>query len=228
MSFSRAVPAQLEAVTYLETIAKHIPHSRLRLGGHSKGGNLAIYAASYCNKRIQKRISRVYSNDGPGFSPEVINSGGYRAIRERIESYVPQSSVIGMLFEHEDDYTVVKSSQTGLMQHSLYSWEVSHNDVIRLDRVTQGSFFIDRTLKEWIGGLDREQRRRFAEALFDLLSATEARSVPELTARWFKNAGIMIQSLNTIDEPTKAIISKTISALFRAVKNNITLLMSEK
>ncbi|GHU89595.1 hypothetical protein FACS189476_08770 [Spirochaetia bacterium] len=226
MSFSTAVPAQLEAVPYLEKMARRI-RGNLRLGGHSKGGNLAVYAAAFCDKKFQRRISAIYSNDAPGFNREVIASQGYRAIKKRIHAFIPQSSIIGMLFEHDDDYTVVKSTQTGIMQHDVYSWEVSHNDVIRLDTVTQGSHFIDRTLKEWIGGMDREQRQRFTDALYDILSSTEAKSLPDLTMRWFKNAGLMIQTYKDIDDSTRDIISQTVSALFKSARNNIYTLLPE-
>ncbi|MDR0589687.1 MAG: DUF2974 domain-containing protein [Spirochaetaceae bacterium] len=224
MSFSAAVPAQLEAVAYLEEMAKQI-RGPLRIGGHSKGGNLAVYAAAFCHKKIQSRITAIYSNDAPGFHRTVMDSAGYRAIREKIISFVPQDSVIGMLFEHDDDYTVVKSTQAGLMQHDVYSWEVIHNDVVRLDRVTQGSRFIDRTLKEWIGSLDERRREQFTEALYAILSSTEAKSFPELGAGWLKNAGIMIQSLKDIDEQTRELIFSVIAALFKAAKNNINTLL---
>jgi hypothetical protein len=224
MGFSSAVPAQLEAVSYLEKMAGRLRGS-LRLGGHSKGGNLAVYAAAFCDKKVQRRISAIYSNDAPGFSREVIRSAGYQSIKEKIYAFIPQSSIIGMLFEHDDDYTVVKSTQTGIMQHDVYSWEVSRSDVIRLDTVTQGSHFVDRTLKEWIGGMNNEQRQRFTDALYDILNSTEAKSLPKLTAGWFKNAGLMIQTYKDIDDSTRDIISQTISALFKSAKNNIYTLL---
>jgi hypothetical protein len=220
------VPAQLEAVSYLEKTARRI-RGPLRIGGHSKGGNLAVYAAAFCRKKIQSRITVIYSNDAPGFHRTVMDSAGYQAIRGKICAFVPQDSVIGMLFEHEDDYTVVKSTQTGLMQHDVYFWEVIHNDVVRLDAVTQGSRFIDRTLKEWIGGLDKTQREQFTEALYTILSSTEAKSFPELGARWLKNTGLMIQSLTSVDESTRDLIFKTVAALLKAAKNNINTLQPQ-
>jgi hypothetical protein len=227
MSFSTPIPAQLEAVAYLEKTAARIRGS-LRLGGHSKGGNLAIYAAAFCDRRIRRRIRAVYSNDAPGFSRAVISSPGYRAISGRIQSFVPQSSVVGMLFEHEDDYTVVRSTQTGLMQHDVYSWQVTRDDVERLDRVSEGSRFMDRTLKEWIGGLSREELRRFSDTLYSILGSTRADSLPKLSSGWLKNAGLMIRTFKDIDEPTRKLIRKTLAALFRAAGNNITTLLPGK
>jgi hypothetical protein len=223
MSFSDVVPAQAEAVSYLEEMARR-QRGSLRIGGHSKGGNLAVYAASFCPKKIQRRITAIYSNDGPGFSQAVIQSPGYRAIREKIRAFVPQDSVVGMLFEHDEDYTVVKSAQSGLMQHDVYFWEVTHNDVVRLDGVTRESHFINRTLKEWIGGLDRERREQFIETLYNILSSTEAKSFPELGAGWLKNTLLMLQSLTSLDESTRQLMADTLAALFRAAKNNISTL----
>jgi hypothetical protein len=132
-----------------------------------------------------------------------------------------------MLFEHDEDYSVVKSTQTGIMQHDVYSWQVNHNDVIRLDKVSQESHFFDRTLNDWIGGMDKEQRQRFTDALYDILSSTEAKSLPELTAGWLKNAGLMIQTYKDIDDATRDVISQSLSALFKSAKNNIYTLLKK-
>jgi hypothetical protein len=226
MSFNAVVPAQREAVLYLEKMAGQT-RGPLRLGGHSKGGNLAVYAAAFCDKKIQARITAIYSNDAPGFNPSVLKSSGYRAIRKKITAFIPQDSVIGMLFEHDDEYPVVKSAQTGLMQHDVYSWEVTYNDLVRLDNVTQGSRFIARTLKEWMGGLDETQREQFTEALYTVLSSTEAKSFPELGDSWLKNTGLMIQSLTSVDESTRELIFSVIAALFKAAKHNIDTLLPQ-
>jgi hypothetical protein len=227
MTFTAEVPAQREAVLYLERMARKIS-GPLRAGGHSKGGNLAVYAASFCSGGVRKRITEIYCNDAPGFSSRVIASEGYRAIQKKIISFVPESSVVGMLFEHGENYTVVKSTQLGLLQHDIYSWEVTYNDVIRLDKVNKQSRFIDKTIKEWIAGLDKEQRQGFAEALYNILNSTKASSIPELTADWFKNATLMIQSLTNINETSRDMVFKTIGALFQAAKNNLNTLLPPK
>jgi hypothetical protein len=130
-----------------------------------------------------------------------------------------------MLFEHGVPYTVVKSSRWGLMQHDVYSWEVTRNDLVRLDSLTSRSRFIDRTLKEWIGGLDAKERERFTDALYAVLSSTEAKSFFELGAGWLKNAVLMVQSLAGVNESTRDLLFRTIAALLRAAKNNIWTLL---
>ena len=224
MCFNEVVPAQIEAVHYLEKMA-HKTNGPLRIGGHSKGGNLAIYAASQCSAKIQRRITDIYSNDAPGFHEKVIASDGFTEIKSRIHSFIPQESVVGLLLEHGNDHCVIKSAQTGLRQHELHSWEVTHNDMVHLDSITQGSQFINKTLREWISELDIEHREQFFEALYTILSASQAKSLPELGSSWFRNASLMLKSLGNIDDSTRALIRKTLASLISTARRNIDTLL---
>jgi len=224
MSFKEVIPAQIEGVYYLEQMASMIK-GPLRIGGHSKGGNLAVYAAALCRNKIQKRITAIYSNDAPGFHKNVIASDGFAAVKDRIHSFVPRSSIVGMLLEHSCDYSVIHSSRTGLLQHELYSWGVTYNDMIHVDEVTQGSRFVDKTLKEWIGNLNVAQREQFFDALYAILSASQAKSLYEIESSWFTATRRIIKSLGHIDESTKALIHKTLAALVSAARKNIDTLL---
>mgnify|MGYP000780721467 FL=1 len=113
MSFKAPVPSQLQALDYLEMIAKK-KRGKFRIGGHSKGGNIAVYAAAFTGSEIQKRIMQVHNFDGPGFTKDIIDQMSQGEISERIRTIVPQSSVIGMLLEHEESYEVVASTQLGI------------------------------------------------------------------------------------------------------------------
>ncbi|MDR0502994.1 MAG: DUF2974 domain-containing protein [Treponema sp.] len=228
MSFKEVIPAQKEAVNYLEKMAYTIK-GPIRLGGHSKGGNLAVYAASNCDKKIQKRITEIYSNDAPGFHKKIIESEGFAQIRKRVQSFIPQGSVVGKFLEQGCDYRVVKSSQIGLLQHELYSWEVTHNDMVYVDDVSVGSRFVDKTLREWIGNLDNEKREQFFDALFTIIFATEAKSLVELERSRLKAAGRMIKALGKFDISTRRLIRNTIMELFRSATRNIdTFIKPEK
>lgn len=147
MSFTCPVPAQKSAVEYLEQVASKTT-GELILGGHSKGGNLAVYAAAFCKQALQGRIATVYNFDGPGFSQKVIKAEGYINICNKVTTYVPQSSIVGMLLEHEEKYTIIHSNQLGIMQHDIYSWMVERNHLVTLREITNSSKVIDRTLKQ--------------------------------------------------------------------------------
>lgn len=178
LSFLDLVPAQLEAAAYVQECAEQFS-GPLHLAGHSKGGNLAIAGASLCPMKARDRIKSVYSFDGPGFTSYLLARPGYQELRTRIRSFVPKSSVVGLLLTHEEPHTVVDSDQRGLFQHDLYSWQVLGGDFVRLEEVSAGSRLIDRTLKDWLSGLTNAQRETVADTLYELLSSGDASTVRE-------------------------------------------------
>lgn len=222
MSFMPQVPSQVDAVAYLERQAA-VLKSGLRLGGHSKGGNLAAYAASFCASSVRERIIQVYNNDGPGFDRPIIASSGYQSVCRQMHTLVPQSSIVGMLLEHEEDYTIIRSRQIGLMQHDPYSWEVERNGFVTLDAVTGSSRFIDRTLKDWLTVMSVSERAMVIDTLYEILEATEAKTRTELTTGWYKNARIILKSLKQIDGPTRQVIQQVLSALVQSARDNLFL-----
>jgi hypothetical protein len=166
----------------------------------------------------------IFSNDAPGFNRDVLQSEGYKAIRDKIRSFIPQSSIIGMLFEHGEKYTVVKSNESGFLQHCLYTWEVLADHLVTLDTVSREGKFISKTLDDWIGRMEKTQRRQFVEALYTILSATRAQTVSELSADALKSAIAMAQFFGNLDKDTRAVIFKTLAELVKAGKNNLPLL----
>jgi hypothetical protein len=227
MAFRDVIPSQLEAVNYVEKTARKTKGS-LSICGHSKGGNLAAYSSAFCGKKNQKRIIAVYCYDSPGFNQKVIESKEFNAVKNRIRSYIPQGSVVGMLLEHGNKHTVVKSRETGLMQHSLYSWEVTHNDMIHVNNVTQGSLFVDKTIREWIGGLENDQREKFIEAVYTILTSSEMNTIHDIENSRLAAAGRIIKSLGNIDEPARKLIFHVLSELFRSAGRNIDTLFKPK
>ena len=168
MSFQQTIPAQRKAVQYTHDVAIALPYP-LWLGGHSKGGNLAVFAAAKADPIIQKRILRVFNNDGPGFTEYLMGDPGYRAMVPKIQTYIPESSVIGMLLEHQEPYTVVKSRQVSIMQHEPSSWEVLGAGFITTEEVTENSQLLNQTIKTWLAGMSKEDRNAFVDTVFDLL-----------------------------------------------------------
>lgn len=221
MSFMAAVPAQKDAVRYLNRAASS-DETRLRVGGHSKGGNLAAYAAAFCEPEAQARVEAVYKNDGPGFSAAALRKPGYRAVRSRIRAYVPQSSIVGMLLENDEDRVVVRSRKSGIMQHDPYSWEVLGADFVRMEGLSSESRYVDQTLKEWIGAMSPEQRERFIEALYDVLTATGAKDLTELSRDWLKHALAINRTLKAMDAPTRKVLDDTLALLWKSAAGNLS------
>ena len=206
MSFLMPVPAQLLAVQYLERIANRLG-GRFFVGGHSKGGNLAVYAAVRCAPEVKERLLTVFNNDGPGFDRDFIEGADYAGIRPKLRTIVPHSSVVGMLLEHEETYEVIKSNATGLLQHNAFSWEVLGGSFIHLDTVTNESRLIDSTLKGWLDEMTPEAREQFVNSLFDTLSEANVKTLTELSAERVK----LLKAWGSLDAKTRSVILKCIS-----------------
>ena len=209
MSFMPTIPAQLEAAEYLDKIAKRV-YGKLRVGGHSKGGNLAVYASTKCSPKTQKRILNVYNYDAPGFSREFFALPEYRAISERVKSVVPQSSVVGMLFENDGRYSVVKSTVSGLMQHDAFSWEILGTDFITLEELTKESRDMTQVMNQWLSKMDMESRKKFVNAIYEILVATKATTITELN----DDKALILKALRNTDKETRRMVFKTLGLLF--------------
>ena len=214
MSFQQTVPAQRLALEYTELFAS-IHLMPLRLGGHSKGGNLAVYAGAGVSPDIQKRILEVYNNDGPGFSEDFITDSGYLRIVPKIKTFVPQSSVIGMLLEHEEPYIVIRSNQVSLLQHEIYSWEVIGKRFVEMESITADSRFLDLTIKNWIAEMTPQERNILVDALYDLLSSGEVDSALDIFR--LKNIRHYLKALSTNGNMRK-LFSDELRSLVAAAK----------
>lgn len=220
MSFQELVPSQLDSVQYLEQIANLYPEKQIYIGGHSKGGNLAVYAAAFSSFTTKQKVKLVYNNDGPGFHENIIHCQEYQEILPRVHTFLPQSSIIGRLLNHEEKTTILKSTQTGIMQHDLYTWQVMGDHFVE-DQFTNSSEFIDHTITDWLKEVSPEQRGRFIDTLFEILNATQAQTLSEMGAKWFSSAKTMLKTYQKADEESKEIVLKTLSSLFHIAKNNI-------
>lgn len=220
MGFLSAVPAQLSAVEYMNYVGGKFG-GELVVGGHSKGGNLACYGAAFCAREVQERVTYTYNNDGPGFQENVTTQPGFQAIQGKIHTFVPQTSIIGMLLDHENDYTVIHSTQTGILQHDPYTWEVLGRDFIRLEKVDAGSRILDGTMKKWLGNMEPEQRGVFVNTLFEMLMSTKAESIQQLPMSLLKNAGGLAKSYMKEDAETKEAMTEAMKLLLKSAKETV-------
>ena len=224
MAFSDSVPAQRAAAAYAEEFAARHP-VLLRFGGHSKGGNLAVYAASKAPEQIRRRILTVYNLDGPGFTEGFLSHDGYLSMVPKIRTIIPESSIIGILLEHRGDFTVIASRQVGALQHEPYSWEIMAGDFIRVKQMSGHSQFVDRTIKNWIRDMSKEERSAYVEALFGLLSAGGANTVQDLLHP--KNIRSFFSTLKA-DESTRKLLTAEFTELMKAAASALPRYSKEK
>ena len=224
LAYLPEVPAQRQAVAYAQQMAQQYPRRRLRMGGHSKGGNLAIWAGVFVPPNIQRRIVRVWSNDGPGFLADLRKLPEYQCLAIRIESIVPESSVVGMLLNHEENQIIVESSQSGLLQHDGFSWMVMGDHFLRIESLSRKSRISDLALKEWVDRMSVEQKVRFVNGLFDVLSASGAETLTDLKDEKLKNAAAMIRAMKDMEKDTREALIYAVKLLF---ESNFKVLLDE-
>lgn len=219
MAFTRPVAGQFLAKKYLDKVGTCLGKPFL-VGGHSKGGNFAVYAAMNVSEELKKQILRIYSFDGPGFRPEILKSGDYDSISDRIFKYIPGSSVVGMLLEEHEDYRIVECHSVGLLQHNPYNWLVRDNGFIKRESLYKSSQFMDRAINEWILTLNDEQLKLFGETLFHILEGCEMQNMIEIAASPKKGINNMIRALKEVDEESREKIYQILKILGDILKDN--------
>ena len=219
MAFLTPVPGQAISVEYLNRVARRFG-GPLYVGGHSKGGNLAVYSAMNCNPDIQDRIRKIYSMDGPGFRPEVLRECDYGKIADRVVKILPNSSLVGMIFESGMYFQVVKSKTFGLLQHDPYTWLVTGNHLVRADRLYERRQQMDNNLNQWILSLNEQQLRTFVDTLYQVITASQADNLIDFTAEWKKSMNGVIAALKEVDEETVEALKEIVGSLFEIAREN--------
>jgi len=220
MAFTSPVPAQIEGVAYLHTVANMISCD-LRIGGHSKGGNIAVYSSIMSSSSVQKRIIQVFSHDGPGFREDFFLSNGYLVMKDRINKTLPQSSLVGLIFQQQEGYLVVKSNRIWFLQHDPFSWIIEGDDFQYTTSVTKSATYINNTLMHWMNMFGEQKRELFINTLFQILQATEATTIYDLTGDWHKRAVSILGAMRDIDDDTRTFMLQAIRSLIVLALRNI-------
>ena len=203
MSYLEEIPAQADAVAYLNAVAARTKGG-LYVGGHSKGGNLAAYAGMFVDEATRARIQTVYNFDGPGFNEATISSEAFGKVDMRIRTFVPQSSMIGILMWHREPFTIVRSNGVGVFQHDAYTWQILGGGFMTLTERTGHSHFADDTIKRWLEELSPDMRRQAIDGIYAVLSASGGMNVSELFEA--RNTMSVLKAAGAMDEKTKSAV----------------------
>ncbi len=213
MAYLSPVPGQAYSVKYLHMVTGKL-HKPFFIGGHSKGGNLAVYSAMKCIPQVQERILKIYNMDGPGFRPEVLDECGYEKIADKVIKILPHSSLVGMIFEKDIRYRVVESKTFGLAQHNPFTWIVKDGKFIEVDGIYERRRLLNTAINEWILSLDEKQLKTFVDTLYQVISASQAENLIEFTADWKKSMNKVVSALKEIDEQTAQMLKEIVKSLF--------------
>ena len=224
MAFMLPVPAQKEALNYVEKVTKLIPR-KFYIGGHSKGGNLAVYAGCNLSNSLSTRIIKIYSHDGPGFIKEFLTTSNYQNIKDKIEKIVPSSSIIGMLLYTNENYKIIKSSARGILEHDPFSWLINENNFIILKKLSDGTVFTNKVINDFLSSLSKKEREIFIDSLFTVLKSTNLTTLDEISKNFIVKLPNILIAIYKLDDVNKKYIIKTIKALIKSCLTNLSLLI---
>lgn len=218
LSYMSSTEGQKLAVDYLR---KNFSDTalKLRVGGHSKGGNFAAFASSFAGARVQKQILAVYCNDSPGFRDEVTSRPEYKEIMDRTINIIPQDSIIGRLLNGGRSATVVRSSRKGIMQHDALSWEVLGNRFVNTQR-SGDSIYLEKVLNEWLENVDDAARRVFVDQIFGILQALGADTVKDMKDISLRDLADAIQMVKGLPKEQQSEMSDVIKKLVASGSKN--------
>ncbi len=202
LAYLDEVPAQRKAAYYLDSLPLK-DGDTLYVGGHSKGGNLAVWGAVHASERVKSAIRNVYSNDGPGFTEAMIRSDAYKSLSDRLTFLLPQSSLVGLLLANDATYQIVKSRTLGVFQHNGLSWNVMGPAFVREEKLSGRAVRTDTVVRERIDSMSREEKAAFVEMFFEILESTGATTLTELANGKVKTAVAMLKTYQAFDKEKK-------------------------
>ena len=201
MGYKMPIKSQEDALYFLEMEMTNL-EGEFIVGGHSKGGNLAIYAAMSLPENYQERIVSVYSFDGPGFKKAVFDEKGYRNIRDKIEKYIPTSSIVGLIMENDTNARVIQSKGVGLVQHSAYNFVVRDKELVS-GKLSKFVLDLNKLLSMWFKPKSDEERREFVETFFSLAEKSGVVSIEEFKTDFLSILPKMLEVYKSMDTDRK-------------------------
>ena len=207
MTYSPLVAAQTDAKEYLAKQAS-LWDGDLMISGHSKGGNLAIYAAATQVEDVQLRIVDIFCFDSPGLYRSVLETKGYQNIVPLAMRYIPQDSLVGLMLESEVPYVIVKSNATGAMQHSAMTWEIEDGQFIKMEKLTKNSQLNDQTFKKWTESVSDEELELFWNVFFELLFSVGIDTVNDLYGEFMHYVQEFLKVAGNMDEEKRELLTR--------------------
>lgn len=168
MTYSDLIPSQTDAIEYLRKQAELFSGS-LNISGHSKGGNLSLYASAIQEETVQDRIKQIYCWDAPGVHRSILGTEGYQRVVSKAKRYIPQDSIVGMMLESQVPYHIIESQGSGISQHSALMWNIEEDHFVELTELTKNSQLTDQTFKQWTEVVSDEDLKLFFDTFFELI-----------------------------------------------------------
>lgn len=219
LTYVQEIPAHRSAVAYLEAYFEKYA-GKVTVSGHSKGGNLALYAVAHVNDLLREQIEKVYMLDAPGLQEKGLESDGYKAIRERVTVIRPEESIVGIMLYNNIEPIVVKSNASGIMQHAITSWQFNEEtgELILAERQTDLSQNLEKTFKQWMKELSSQELKILFDILFDTLMSSGIHSINDVTIdrEFGAKLATSIASFYSIGTEKKLLLAKSAKLFLQA------------
>lgn len=209
--------AQEEAVNYLNQVIGWFS-PKIYVGGHSKGGNLALVASMFCKNRIRHKIVKVFNNDGPGLRKREFESKEYKKISSKLVTYVPKYCLVGMLLRHSNNYSVVDSKNKNIMQHDATSWIVEDNH-FKKAKISDFSKRVEKGVISWLDKLDDKKREKFVNSLFSVLKKAEISDLNEFRKSKINSVIKILKETKNLDKETRTMMITCFKDLYAEIKD---------
>ena len=219
LTYVREIPAHRAAVAYLESYLEKYA-GKVTVSGHSKGGNLALYAVAHVNDLLRPQVEKVYMLDAPGLQEKGLDSEGYKAVRKRVTVIRPEESIVGIMLYNDIDPIVVKSNASGIMQHAVTSWQFNEEtgELILAERQTDLSQNLEKTFKQWMKELSSQELKILFDILFDTLMSSGIHSINDVTIdrEFGAKLATSIASFYSIGTEKKLLLAKSAKLFLQA------------
>ena len=228
MSFMQDVAAQKEALEYTKAACAKYPEKRFTLGGHSKGGNLAVYAAVNLPDELKERLDHVSDYDGPGFPLDYIRDHDFDSVVERIATFIPQESVFGRIHDHPEGFSVVKSVEHGMNQHNIYNWQVKPKKMVPLEVPDNVSDVMYSAIQNILKNTSPTQRKAYIDRVFAILSSADFSTVKEFGQADLKQWALLLKSVDAIPNADRKQTQEVNGAVIRSFAEAVLSTTEEK
>lgn len=224
LAYMKEVPAQESASAYLNREIS-VLSGKVIVCGHSKGGNLAVYAASRLKGSKQSRLSRIVNFDGPGFNFSMLSRSSFSDCEQKVVNYVPEESIVGVLLDPVGERNIITSSAHHLFQHNPVTWGIERSEFLSGELSETTKLFED-TVEKWLSQLTLERRESFVDALFDVLGASEGKTIDPKES--LKDIGKVIKNVSDLDEETRKMLSDVLASIKDQALDAISKALREK
>ena len=217
------VKAQKLALAYLEEVTKKFTFAKFICAGHSKGGNLVMYACAHASKQAYKKVIKIYNNDGPGFDFKHIDIEPYLAINNKLVSFTPEFSFVGQMMTQPKDMTIIQSNAVLVLQHDMYTWLMEPDKLIRSENIDVNALKCKRVLTKWLDALNLDERRKFVNGIYEIIQMADAKDIFGILPGLVKNRKAIQNKLTSMDVVTRNAIESSFNEFFESLRASISI-----